>query len=695
MTSTTFQNKPLGDKMELEQRPEIAKRKKKKRRKLRGENAAQWEELREVGVAGIDSLPGGGIVSAPISGKAMPRIGRRMSAIRKRTNISERDGDGDGFRTNPITGRDDLPVVPNFPSFDSIGGAIRSGNNAEYIGDDLLVSEQARQVSEFEKWAKSKNWNNFHKEHFDWWTFPIDKGSSHSGFAYDVSGEPLERLRNNPKYLSSISRAAELYNRSLGWDLKGSKWIDSPDKTRGQNASQANINQQRLFKIGRSLQIHGLDDDFRSHRQMVESLRRAGIRVGNESYWDNPDGFVMRSRYKDGDGSISGAMSGIGISPRAFPNMNSDPRRDKKFIDLLRGRDARNESNDPSSGDLTFNWKDENSRKSFISRVWKKAWGKGDAKFGGKISDGRRWDTQHAHTGLAPAIDDNLDLVADLGLHWGAVDKSYSGFFDPYGIVFTHSLSPKNPEGAHGEQVRDLKGYFSPTINPTLYWQRFESWVRNPFSVVRDPNTGKDVGVRKYFNNDKKMLVQEFDRRIAKLFDALSEAYGRAKDQHAYIPLPEFANPRPRRDSVPNFIINEIKNQMNEAVKKMSEHSTLEGVRKRLMSFFETRGLSKVAEPVTPEWLEDYLKSDHKNWLAEQLRVHPDFLRSSVLDGLSHDQLKDSFEMMELLHDEERVNGRDPKNLDLSGDNVTSVMSGLSVEQIQKLHDDELRRNRK
>jgi len=681
--------------MELEQRPEIAKRKKRKRRKLRGESAEQWEELRESGVVGIDSLPGGGIVSAPvISGKALPRIGRRMSAIKRRAKISERDGDGDGFRTNPLTGRDDLPVLPNVPGMDAISGAIRSGNNTEYIGDEGLIKAQARQVSEFEKWSKGKQWNNFHREHFDWWTFPIDKGSSHSGFAYDISGEPLERLKQNPKYLSSISRAAELYNRSLGWDLKSSRWIDSPDKSRGQNASQSNINQQRLFKIGRSLQIHGLDNDFNSHRQMVESLRRAGIRVGNESYWDNPNEFVMRSRFKDGDGSISGAMSGIGISPKVMKLQQDDPRRDKEFVELQKARDARNASRDASKGDLTFDWKDDNSRKSFIQRIWKKAWGKGDAKFSEKISSGARWDTQHAHTGLAPQIDENLNLVADLGLHWGVGDKTYSGFFDQYGSVFRHSLSPQNPEGAAGEQVRDLKGYFAPTINPTLYWQRFESWIRNPFSVVRDPNTGRDVGVRKYFNNDRTLLVQEFDRRISKLYDALSEAFGKDIEQHKYIPLPEFANPRPRRDSVPNFMINDIKRQMSEAIEAMSKHSTLEGVRKRLLDFFQTRNQAALAESITPDWLEDYLKSDHKNWLAEQLRRHPDFLRASPLDSLSHDKLKESSEMMELVFDEVTLAGGDPKNIDLSGDLVRTVMTGLSEEQIKKLYEDELRRNR-
>jgi hypothetical protein len=427
---------------------------------------------------------------------------------------------------------------------------------------------------------------------------------------------------------------------------------------------------------------------------MVESLRRAGIRVGNESYWDNPNEFVMRSRFKDGDGSISGAMSGIGISPKVMKLQQHDPRRDKEFVELQKARDARNASRDPSKGDLTFDWKDDNSRTSFIRRIWKKAWEKGDAKFNGKISNGARWDTQHAHTGLAPQIDENLNLVADLGLHWGVGDRTYSGFFDQYGSVFRHSLSPQNPEGAAAEQVRDLKGYFAPTINPALYWQRFESWIRNPFSVVRDPNTGRDVGVRKYFNNDRTLLVQEFDRRISKLYDALSEASGKDIEQHKYIPLPEFDNPRPRRDSVPNFMINDIKRQMSEAIEAMSKHSTLEGLRKRLLDFFQTRNQAALAESITPDWLEDYLKSDHKNWLAEQLRRHPDFLRASSLDSLSHDKLKESSEMMELVFDEVALAGGDPKNIDLAGDLVRSVMTGLSEEQIKKLYEDELRRNR-
>jgi len=176
----------------IEIQPVAKKAKRKKRRSLRGENTDKWEKLRGRGVLGIDSLPGGGIVSAPISGKSLPRLGRRIAGFIVRPPKTDKDGDGDGFRFNLATGKDDLPASP-------ISGSMQ--DDKEFVGLDNLKQAQKRQVQHFEGWASAKMWQRFHNEHFDWWTFPIDKGSAATGFKYDVSGAPLEQLKTDTPYL--------------------------------------------------------------------------------------------------------------------------------------------------------------------------------------------------------------------------------------------------------------------------------------------------------------------------------------------------------------------------------------------------------------------------------------------------------------------------------------------------------------
>lgn len=673
----------VGDNDELV--PKIKKRKRSKR-KQRGESTDKWEALGSRGVIGIDTLPGGGLVSAPVVGKALPRIGRRLAAVPR--SGKPRDGDGDGKVTNPVTGRDDMPVGVTT----AISGAM---NAKEYIGDDALISKQASQTSEFEKWAGMEDWGKFHREHFDWWTFPIDKGSSPTGFAYDVSGEPLERLKQNRGYLSSLARAAQLYALSLGWDMSQKSWISNPNKRKGQGIPR-NLNGQRLFKVARSLQIHGLNGEFDSVETMVGSIRKSGIDIGNNDYWASPATYVMRSRFKNDDRTISGRMSGLGISPKVFKNQQDDPRKDASFIRKLRERDARNKAKDVSGGDLTFDWQNDASRKEYLKRLWAGKFNSGDAKFGGiSIGSGLRHNSTAARKGLGPKINSNLmDMIAGLGLHWGPSSSEYSGFYDPFGNVLKHSTSAKNPDGAEAEQIRDLKGLFAPTINPNMYWNRFESWIRNPFAVVYDPRTKQDVGVRLYYNNDRDLMIQEFNRRISNLYDAIADMYGRSRDQQAFEPLPEHLNPiqKYRRGDVPEFIRNDIRRMMESETSNLADNSTIRGLHNEILESFAMRGLSKNAEPINLAWIEGHLRDEYAPWLGNQLRIHPNFMKASPLDSLDSASLKDARDLMWIIHNDSIMNGKSPDSLNLAEVKKTYFPeSQYTDEIIKELHDAQIR----
>ena len=673
---------------DIEIEPVVKKTGRKKKRNLRGENTEKWEELRGRGVLGIDSLPGGGIVSAPISGKSLPRLGRRIAGFLVRPPKTDKDGDGDNFRYNPATGRDDLPVV-------SIAGSMKDDD--EFVGLDSLKQAQKRQVQHFEGWASAKMWQRFHNEHFDWWTFPIDKGSAATGFKYDVSGAPLEQLKTDTPYLQSLARAAKLYATSLGWDSKARAWMSKPDTARGQGFSQNKINKQRLFKIGRSLQIHGLKDDFDSHAAMVNLIRQQHA-VGNDSFWDDPDGYVMKSSFKKNEDTgtgISGRM-GWSVAPAPFKLSMTDPRKDESFINKWKNRDNLDRRKDKDANDLTFDWKDEKTRLEYLERIWGNTHIRGDAR-------GLDVAPQSAHgsgekTGLAEAIIKNLNLVAALGLHWRTPPgKGYPRFSDPYGTVLTHSKTASGLS-AEANQVRELKGLFEPNINPGSYWDRFESWIRNPFAVVRDPKTKKDVGVRKFYNNDRALMIGEFDSRISNLFKALNKYYDRDSPENDFKPLQENLDSLgSTQKKVPDWVEGEISRAIEKNTESYSDYSTLAGLHKRLKEEMEV--LKESAQAFTVEWLEVFLKKEYPQFFKEQIKNYPEYTKPSILDSLPDAVRRDAHDMMAILHSEEILAGRRPINLDLEEARKSTFIESIyqieGIEDIiQKLHEDELTRNR-
>jgi len=276
---------------------EIASKRKKNtksKRNKKGRNTRSWEVLRERGVLSIDSLGDGGIVSGAVGGgevsaKVLPRIVRR--ALRRTATFEPKpiDKDRDG-RVQEGTQFERPSVLQNR----LLEKPKLFVNNTPWGGQRKLIREQKRQTEIFQDWANRGQWANFHREHFDWWTFPIDRGSSAYGNRFTPPQNVLAELKNNKRYLESLRRAARLYLRSMAWNTQTGDWISNPDFDAGQ-APLENINRARLFKIARSMQIHELNEEFLSIQRMVQSLRDAGVSVGYENYWDNPKMFSYSS----------------------------------------------------------------------------------------------------------------------------------------------------------------------------------------------------------------------------------------------------------------------------------------------------------------------------------------------------------------------------------------------------------------
>lgn len=170
-------------------------------------------------------------------------------------------------------------------------------NTTRYYGTQKLIDKQKEQLDRFRELAQKSDWKTLHNEHFDWWIFPIDRGSAAYGDGYNVAGDNIKPLLNNGQYMANLSEAIDIYAESMGWDLKNAKWFDNLDWDKGQDPYAATYG-ARLYKIARSAQIFGLDDEFESFLAMIDSLRQDESlrrRIGKSDYWDDPYSFPFNN----------------------------------------------------------------------------------------------------------------------------------------------------------------------------------------------------------------------------------------------------------------------------------------------------------------------------------------------------------------------------------------------------------------
>jgi hypothetical protein len=274
------------------------------RQKRRQKKRTQWEKLRESPIIGITTLESGGLVSTPISGKALGgRLGRRIgggdSGPQDMNPMTARDSDLDGMVLEGIpTIRQGRGVPDPTPGGEIAGNMAREQNVEQFVGLPQLLRQHFAQFAKFQEWTRNKDWRAFHRNHFDWWMFPIPRGSNSYQDEYNIAGEPLEELKNNMRYMATLPAAMRMYMRSIGWDLDNQKWIDDADIDAGQEPIRS-LNRARLYKIAQSAEAHDLIPELRSVSRMVNDLRSNGISVGNDGYWDGIAGKMAGDKIVD------------------------------------------------------------------------------------------------------------------------------------------------------------------------------------------------------------------------------------------------------------------------------------------------------------------------------------------------------------------------------------------------------------
>ena len=597
----------------------------RKKRRKKGKTKKEWEKLREVPIIGISTMADGSLVSAPISGKALPRLGR---AIRSSMTSGIITGD-----QNPLTRVDgnenglifdgtwrEMPD-PTPGNRGGVSGRIgRRDNPTKFVGLDTLLAKHFAQSEQFDEWEKNNDWNAFHRNHFDWWMFPIPRGSNSYGDGYNIAGEPLETLKADKRYMQSLAKSVRQYFRAMAWDIDKNDWVKDADFNNGQNPIR-NINSARLYKIAQSTYAHGMMDEHRSIRRMANSLINSNVRVGNEDYWTSPIG-------------VSGRMAlGRNINPTKFEPVgeNSDPFSDN----WKRVWDSRDDMS-PGYPDKLWDWKNEEERREYGQKILGKKVKKGYLVWGLGDGPGKTSKVLGELSGELLPI-----LQRDFGILHQRVG-TYPAFQEPYGKILTHSASPYG-QSADANIVRDILGKYHETLNPSEFYTRFEAWIRNPFVTIRDPKSGKDVGVRKHFNNDRQLMLAEFRSRVKNLFDsAYMREHGQTYDQWR----------GPEKDAVelsPKEILSALKTTHPDVIDKSKALiPRILNANPRSMHRFHSifsdelslRASQEDIKLVTPGVLREIIKENTPSFDDDMVKKFPDFFEPDALADLNDSEIE-------------------------------------------------------
>ena len=140
----------------------------------------------------------------------------------------------------------------------------------EFVGIPVLTQEHHDQVAAFRRWAGRGDWSKFHREHYDWWAFPIAQKSSY-GSKYVVFSGDVDTLNANPQFVRDYIDGVQLVAAAWGWDVHAGAYIVNPMP--GQAWANWPI---RLAKMVQSTHHFGQRDLSRSLRHYGQSLIAQG-----------------------------------------------------------------------------------------------------------------------------------------------------------------------------------------------------------------------------------------------------------------------------------------------------------------------------------------------------------------------------------------------------------------------------------
>jgi len=343
------------------------------------------------------------------------------------------------------------------------------------------------------------------------------------------------------------------------------------------------------------------------------------VRVGNEDYWTSPIGVSGRMAY------------GNNINPARFtPEGSMTDPFSEEWKKLWESRDDMS----PQNTDKIWDWQDEDARLSYAQRLLKNKVQKGYLSWG----DGNSPGTSLTGT--------SLEILPILQRELGVVHQKkgrYPGLYEPYGQIISHSISPSGAK-ADANIVRDILGKYSEDVNPFEFYLRFEAWIRNPFITVNDPNTGKSVGVRKHFNNNRQLMLAEFRRRVKTMFDAAymkehSKTYDewRGSEQDAIE-----ISPKEILDVLKTThpdVVEKSKTAIARIIKNNPNARSMHRLHSIFSDELSLRASQEDIRLVTPGVLREITKESNPSFDDEMVEKFPDFFEPDIFANLSDTQL--------------------------------------------------------
>jgi len=145
--------------------------------------------------------------------------------------------------------------------------------DSEFIGIGELKRIHGDQIAEFEIWASQNDWQKYHKNHYDWWVFPVDRSSSY-GLKYTVYEGDVTELKKDKMFLENYVAGVDLVSASWGWDLFNKTYMANPHE--GQRWHSWPI---RLYKAAQSVQLFGYGELFDSLKMYACDLINQGERM--------------------------------------------------------------------------------------------------------------------------------------------------------------------------------------------------------------------------------------------------------------------------------------------------------------------------------------------------------------------------------------------------------------------------------
>jgi hypothetical protein len=160
---------------------------------------------------------------------------------------------------------------PVRPKFFNANGAVRNPYRATL---EEMKDVQLEQLQQFRDLAAAGQWEQIHRQHFDWYMWPVEDGSQSQ---YNVLAEDVAELLADDDWVDRYHESLALVSAAWGWDVVGARPVEPLQP--GQGWTDWDI---RLAKMIRSLWLFGQAKERESLQTFARMLRpQGGLRYGH------------------------------------------------------------------------------------------------------------------------------------------------------------------------------------------------------------------------------------------------------------------------------------------------------------------------------------------------------------------------------------------------------------------------------